>query len=329
MDITSLEATVQKFYTCGIAKSTDRTYTSAKKRFLKFCLTYNITPFPASETTLCLFVSYLAEEGLRYQSIRAYLSALRHLYISQGQPDPFTENRFPRLQYVLKGVHRCEGPAEPRGRLPITPTILPYLREAWSQQGDSFEHCMLWAACCLGFFAFLRAGEFTASTGQDMLSILKPEDITVDNRESPSFLRVFLKKSKTDPFGNGMALFVGRTYHPICPVSAILAFLARRQQGQGPLFIHEDGSPLTKNQLVRQVRLALRHKGVEVSRYSGHSFRIGAATTAAAVGIPESTIKMLGRWESTAYLRYIRTPREQLIPISASLISETYRHTTQ
>lgn len=125
-----------------------------------------------------------------------------------------------------------------------------------------------------------------------------------------------------------MALFVGRTYHLICPVSAILSFLARRQQGQGPLFIHEDGSPLTKNQLVRQVRLALRHKGIEVSRYSGHSFRIGAAT-AAAVGIPESTIKMLGRWESTAYLRYIRTPREQLIPISASLISGTYRHTTQ
>ena len=150
MDITFLEATVQKFYTCGIAKSTDRTYTSAKKRFLKFCLTYNITLFSASETTLCLFVSYLAKEGLHYQSIRAYLSALRHLYISQGQPDPFTQNKFPRLQYVLKGVHRCEGPAETRVRLPITPTILAYLREAWSQQGDSSgQHAVLVFFFCL------------------------------------------------------------------------------------------------------------------------------------------------------------------------------------
>ena len=101
--------------------------------------------------------------------------------------------------------------------------------------------------------------------------------------------------------------------------------MARRPHLQGPLFIHENGSPLTRYHLVKQIRQALSQKGIGVSKYSGHSFRIGAATTAAAVGIPEATIKMLGRWESTAYLRYIRTPREQLIPISASLLSGTTR----
>ena len=109
MDLPSLEAAVQSYYGCGIASSTNRTYNSAKKRFITFCINYNLSPFPVSQTILCLFVSFLAKEGLQYQSIRAYLSAIRHLYISQGHPDPFAESNFPQLEYVLKGVRRSQG----------------------------------------------------------------------------------------------------------------------------------------------------------------------------------------------------------------------------
>jgi len=43
--------------------------------------------------------------------------------------------------------------------------------------------------------------------------------------------------------------------------------------------------------------------------YAGHSFRIGAATTAAVMGLEDSAIQTLGRWESSlvsSYKRYIR-----------------------
>ena len=56
-----------------------------------------------------------------------------------------------------------------------------------------------------------------------------------------------------------------------------------------------------------------------MSKYSGHSFRIGAATTAASVGVEDSLIKTLGRWESSAYLLYVRVPRDRLALVSKRL----------
>jgi hypothetical protein len=43
--------------------------------------------------------------------------------------------------------------------------------------------------------------------------------------------------------------------------------------------------------------------------YSGHSFQIGAATTAGSVHVEDHLIKILGRWSSDAYCKYIRTEK--------------------
>lgn len=90
VDISGLETAVQGFYSQGLALAlaTRRVYESAVRRFLTFCTSANLSLYPVSESTLCLFASHLATEGLKHQSIRGYLSGVRHFYISWGNPDP-------------------------------------------------------------------------------------------------------------------------------------------------------------------------------------------------------------------------------------------------
>ena len=267
-----------------------------------------------SERTLCLFASFLAYQGLRAQSISSYLSALRHMQVSAGlAATPRSE--WPRLQYILKGITR--GQSDPkRRRLPITAGIMLRLHHiCLAGSMDAFEARLLWAACCLGYFGFMRSGEFTCTDLTSPPSICAA-DIAVDSHDTPSVVKVRLRRAKTDPFGQGVSIFMGKTNTPLCPVAAILNYLVARPPGEGPLLVHSNSSPLTRDQFVRMVKHALEAAGIDSSSYSGHSFRIGAASTAAAAGVPAYFIKMLGRWESEAYHLYIRTPRETLASIS-------------
>jgi len=76
---------------------------------------------------------------------------------------------------------------------------------------------------------------------------------------------------------------------------------------EDPLFSFSNGKPLTRHSCLKYLRLFLKKAGYPPEQYNTHSFRIGAATHAAHMGIPAHHIKLLGRWRSTAYQRYTRT----------------------
>ena len=260
------------------------------------------------------FASLLAD-NVNHSSIKVYLSAVRSLYIDHGLPDPLVNCL--RLQRLLRGIKRVQGPALPR-RLPITVDHLKAIQR--SLDLSTKDHVMLWAACCLGFFVFLRAGEFTVNSMFDPNIHLIVTDLQADSLVNPSCFKIHLKCSKTDPFCVGCDIYVGRGVGSVCPITALGNYLSLRGLAPGPLFLFSDGHPLSRQQLSSFVQSILNGAGYSGS-YSGHSFRIEAATTAAARGVPDHLIKTLGRWSSYAYQIYIRTPVSLIVRVSCQLVT--------
>ena len=263
-----------------------------------------------------MYVSHLAEQNLKHGSIKVYLSVVRNLQIASGHADPFAGAAMPQLDQVMKGIKRvqAERGEDKREHLPISPSILLRLKRVWSASISEHDTKMVWAACCLCFFAFLQVGEMTVpnDTGYDPSVHLSIRDISVHNSSNPSMVCIKIKQSKTDPFRKGINLFVRKTNSSLCPVSAVLNYLCTRGMEAGPLFRFSDGKVLTRQHFVTAVKAGLDKAGIDSSKYSGHSFRVGAATTAAQNGMEDSIIKTLGRWESLAYLWYVKIPRRQL-----------------
>ena len=111
---------------------------------------------------------------------------------------------------------------------------------------------MLWAACCTGFFSFMRAREFTCPSWRAFTAdMLCHQDVSVDSLDNLSIVFIHLRHSKKkDPFGTGVTIHLDRTYQPICPVAALLAYLAQRGCCPGPLFLCQKGSPLSRYKLM-------------------------------------------------------------------------------
>ena len=309
----------------GLAASTQRSYGSGVRRYEEFCRLAALPPLSASEKDLSRFVAHLASNGLTYRTIKVYLAGIRFARIKAGLPNMFSGAGMPKLEYVLKGVRRAEAEQgkESRQRLPITPDILMALKAVWALRGGEADTKMLWAAVCVGFFAFLRAGEMTVPSegGYDPEVHLNMGDVAVDDPREPTLIQLRIKQSKTDPFRLGVKVVVGRTGTSLCPVAALLDYLRSRGTGEGPLFRYQDGRCLTRQRLVVALREGLSEAGIEQEKYCSHSLRIGAATTAAKKGMGDAVIKTLGRWESVAYQQYVRIPSEQLASYSAVLAS--------
>ena len=350
LEIRELERIAGHLIKDSIADSTRRSYCTGQSAYLSFCSRFNLNPLPASEQQLILFTADMSQR-LAFATIRAYLSAVRFLHISNGHGDPLAGKL--QLDLLLRGVRRNK-PGNKDKRLPVTPLILEKMYGILDRDPGKYENKLLWAACCIGFFGFLRSGEFTSSSSQyDPLWHLSIHDISVDSITNPAVLQVTIKGSKTDQLRQGVNIIVGRTRSQICPMKSVLAYIACRGFKPGPLFCHRDGSPLTREQLVSNLRVAsypgpipsfsmfhadieklgigpgyevnlratLATAGVQHQNFSGHSFRIGAATTAAARGVADSTIQTLGRWKSDSFKHYIRMQKSELASISDKLIA--------
>ena len=174
----------------------------------------------------------------------------------------------------------------------------------------------------MAFFGLLCISEFTVPfpCRYDPDIHLSLADITLDNRQAPKIVQLHIKQSKTDPFRNGADIYLKRTHHNVYPVEAILPYLAIRGKQPGPLFVLADNTMLTRAIFASALKSILSELDLNAHLYNTHSFWIGAANKA---GISELHIKALGRWQSDAYQRYIKTPPEQLADLSKQIVRGT------
>ena len=148
-------------------------------------------------------------------------------------------------------------------------------------------------------------------------------DLAVDKQTNPRILHIHLKQSKDDQFHRGADFVVGRTGTDLCPVAAVLSYMYIVSRGpeQGPFFLDSQAHPIAKTYFIRELRKVISALGLPQEQFASHSFEIGAATSTAMAEVEDSTIKLLGRWSSAAFQRYIHTSPEQLALLSATLVS--------
>ena len=294
----------------SVAASTARAYSSHQRRFIEFCQRFQCSPLPASEVTLLRFISESAARGLGSSSISANLAAVRHLHVISGLVSPLDGAL--RVTLATRALKRSSG--APRKRSPITFQLLERMGTLVNKR--EFDDLRFWAAATTAFFGFLRVSEFTVE-GQFNPSIdLSLDDLTF----SDGAAHIRLKTSKTDQLRVGVTIHVGATGGAVCPVSALREFVFARGPAPGPLFTDEWGLPPTRAWLTSRLDDVMSRLGIE-GDFTSHSFRIGAATTAAANGIPDHLIKVMGRWSSDAYRTYIRTPVQRICSLSRSLVA--------
>ena len=130
---------------------------------------------------------------------------------------------------------------------------------------------LIWAAMCMGF---LRSGEFTASSrnSYNPSKHLSFSDISTDSHTAPTLLRLHLRYSKTDQFGEGVTIILAWNGSVICPVTALVNYLSIRGSLEEALFVNQDGFPFTKHQLTSSLENTLRAAGINPLYCKGHSY---------------------------------------------------------
>lgn len=138
----------------------------------------------------------------------------------------------------------------------------------------------------------MRTGEFTS----DSKTFDPARGISFsDLRFSLKYYTPFLKHSKNDSKGSGVTLTFSKINNNFCPFLSMIKFLKTRPRtsNHAPLFILPNGAPLSNSWFRTHLASALKSCCLSPSLYTGHSFRIGAATTAAERGVSTSAIKIM------------------------------------
>ena len=286
------------------APTTWTSYDRSVSSFQKFHLAqYGVSPdLPYTPQSIAAFVSHLDLLNRAPQTISSTLFAIAHLHKISLLPDPTSSYLIKQVQRGSRRTHPTEDT-----RQPITKTILQRIYASVPSLAPSpYMSALYQSLFLLSFHAFLRAGEVTA-TGPSTSHVLTTQQVSVLYKAaSPTGMTITFQSYKHSE-GRRPKIQIDTHPHP-CPVQALIHFLQFRGTSPGFIYVNPDNTLLTRQQFHQMLSRALRDCGLDPNHFNTHSFRIGAATNAAAMGLSPLQIRDMGRWKSDAFLKYIRQP---------------------
>ena len=199
------------------------------------------------------------------------------------------------------GIKRTKGSIQ-KGKKPI---LINHLREIINainkQKYNEIKKARDKSIVLIGFGGGFRRSELISLDYEDIEFV-------------PEGLKIMIRRSKTDQFGEGMIkglpYFENQNY---CPVKNLKKWIEIANIKNGPIFRRfSKGSSITNHRLTDQtvvliIKKYLNIAGIDNSNFSGHSLRAGFATVAAESGADERSIMaMTGHKTTQMVRRYIR-----------------------
>jgi len=257
---------------------------------------------PVAPTTLSLFIAYLFDHEYASSTVATYVTAIGYYHRLAGIPDP---SKTSYIIEMLKGYHKLSKKLDTR--LPITLPILHRIIKSCDITCSSqYTRLLFIAMCTLAFFDFLRVGEMSVTHGHQSARILQFSQVTrlYENGEVSALQDTFHDFKHN--YNQALFSITVTRKSDVCPVLSMLRYLEVRGCDACPLFINSCGRPVSRCFFASLLERCIKSCNLNSERYKGHSFRIGGATFAAQQGLSDAQIRLLGRWKSEAFKKYIR-----------------------
>lgn len=330
----------------GLAKETRDNYKSVQKMYETYCIMQSKTTWPAQLETLGEFTTLRAIGGLgitkvKPDTIAGNLSALRSVHVDRRLDEGVFDS--PWLKRIVSGIRRTTINTPTKQAQPITMDILERITKpaftgptgARSRESINFD-----VAAKVAFAGCLRMGEFTVKNSQlqeDHLTFTSTRLTRSDVAIAPggAYATLRLKRSKADYDHRGVEIVLARTDSPTCPVKAFCELLVDypakgdtpEERAAEPLFATSDGEPISRNWMIAQLRNRIKRAGIRTpTKFSGHSFRRGAAQHASDNGLTHEDIQDLGRWKSDSFKRYFKRSLRSRLELNTRFLQRTNIH---
>ena len=287
----------------SIAVNTQKAYRTALKTFNGFRKDYMLPEsWPVPIAHLQSFISYLHQKGYASKTASTFLSAINFIHKINNLQD---NSRCFSVLKMLEGYRRTKPSFDTRSPI-MYDSLIEICKKLNDTCSSSYEAILFKAAYTCAFFGLFRVGELVLSSNDLAERPLFISDLHININDDSECMKIYLRKSKCNQHGVSNIVILNPTGTEVCPIKAMISYLKVRTNLTKYIFSHINGKPLTRYQFGAVLSKVIKALRMSHDNYRTHSFRIGAASWLASKGIPDKTIKKMGRWNSNAFLRYIR-----------------------